>query len=123
LSYLINRKKVLLLKIYPPFITDWATQPPRTLGNVHTMAKQWKPYGHTSRTTMIPTATGFYVHFFSVVQLSGMGKSRTVDELGKELGMVRFGSVWFFNGFLRTPNQTIGSVQNGQVLVLKWFKP
>ena len=39
------------------------------------------------------------------------------------LGVVRFGSVWFFNGFWRTLNQTIGSVQNGQVLVLKWSKP
>ena len=40
-----------------------------------------------------------------------------------DLGMVRFGSVWFFNGFWRTLNQTIGSVQNGQVLVLKWSEP
>ena len=54
-----------------------------------------------------------------------------------DLGMVRFGSVWFFNGFWRTLNRTIGSVhwlcrtldrtvgsvQNGQVLVLKWSKP
>ena len=49
------------------------------------------------------------------------------------LGMVRFGSVRFFKGFSRTQNRTIGSVhrlwrtldwtvgsvQNGQVLVLK----
>ena len=26
------------------------------------------------------------------------------------IGMVRFGSVWFFNGFWRTLNRTIGSV-------------
>ena len=31
----------------------------------------------------------------------------------KELGMVRFSSVQFFNGFWRTPNWTIGLVQNG----------
>ena len=53
------------------------------------------------------------------------------------LGMVRFGSVWFFKGFWRTLNwtigsvywlcrtldRTIGSVKNGQVQVLKWSKP
>ena len=33
--------------------------------------------------------------------------------------MVRFGLVRFFKGFSRTQNRTIGSVQNGQVLVLK----
>ena len=56
------------------------------------------------------------------------------DAGDSELGMVRFGSVQFFEGFWRTQNRTIGSVhrlwrtldrtvgsvQNGQVLVLKW---
>ena len=37
--------------------------------------------------------------------------------------MVWFGLVQFFNGFGRTLNWTIGLVQNGQVLVLKWSKP
>ena len=59
----------------PLFITDWAAQPPRFLGNVHTMAKRRKSYGYTSGTIMI----------CSVVQSSGTtGKSRTVDELGKK---------------------------------------
>ena len=37
-----------------------------------------------------------------------------------EIGMVRFGLVWFFKEFWTTPNRTISSVQNGQVLVHKW---
>jgi hypothetical protein len=59
-----------------------------------------------------------------------------IDDL-ELLGMVRFGSVRFFEGFWRTQNRTIGSVhrlwrtldrtvgsvQNGQVLVLKWSEP
>jgi hypothetical protein len=31
-----------------------------------------------------PSGDSIYAHFCSVVQSSGMGKSRTVDELGKE---------------------------------------
>ena len=42
--------------------------------------------------------------------------------ISSQVGMVRFGLVWFFKGFWRTQNWTIGLVQNGQVLVLKWSK-
>ena len=41
------------------FITDWAAQPPSFLGNVHTMVKRRKSYGHTSRATMIPMRSRF----------------------------------------------------------------
>jgi hypothetical protein len=45
---------------------------------------------------------------------------KTPSETARHLGMVRFGSVHWL---CQTLDQTVGSVQNGQVLVLKWSKP
>lgn len=79
----MNRKKVLLLKIYPLFITDWAAQPPRTLGNAHTMAKRRKPYGHISGTTMIPTVTGFMRTFVLLFNRPVWASQEQLMNLGK----------------------------------------
>jgi len=84
------QEKVLLRKIYSLFVTDWAAQPQRSLGNAHTIGQRRKPYGHTSGTTMIPTATRFMCHFILLFNRPAWASQEQLMNLGKNTFPYRF---------------------------------